>query len=145
MHRPPRHVQSGNESHAIVPSALSEAGNRQTINLPEPTVGPRLLAGSERFQAALGHAPSCIALSRRGALASCDCSIRPLEDPAVVVGIIVQFVRLSGDGARPLPALLTELLIRQVEAGDAACRVVANWLVGLQLIDARILGRGRSK
>jgi len=145
MHRPPRQAHPGNESHAIVPSALSGAENRQTINLPEPTVAPRLLAGSEGLQAALGHAPSCIALSRQGALASCDCSIRPLEDPAVVVGIIVQFVRLSGHGARPLPAPLTELLIRQVEAGDLACRVVANWLVGLQLIDARIMGRRRSK
>ncbi len=109
--------------------------------LPAPNVKPRMLAGSDELQSVLGHSATCIALSRKGALSSCDCTRRPIEDPAVVISIVVQYVRISGNGKRPLPALVTELLSRQIEAGDPACRVIANWLVGLDLIDERVLRR----
>jgi hypothetical protein len=109
--------------------------------LPLPTVKPRILAGSDELQSVLGHSATCIALSRKGVLSSCDCTVRPLEDPAVVISIVVQFVRMSGNGKRPLPPLVTEFLTRQIEAGDPACRVIANWLVGMDLIDEKILRR----
>lgn len=110
-------------------------------SLPAPNVKPRMLAGSDELQNALGHSPTCISLSRRGVLSSCDCTMRPIEDPAVVISIVVQYVRMSGNGKRPLPALVTELLSRQVEAGDPACRVIANWLVNLDLLDEKVLRR----
>lgn len=112
---------------------------------PRPNVKPRMLTGSEELQGVLGHSASCIALSRKGEVSSCDCTLRPLEDPAVVISIVVQYVRMSGNGERPLPALVTELLTRQVQAGDPACRVIANWLVGLDLLDERVLRRRSPK
>jgi len=109
---------------------------------PRPTVPPRILSGSDGLQNLLGHSAACIALSREGAIASCDCRTRPLEDPAIVIGMIVQYVRTSGYGKRPLPDLLLELLVRQLLHGDPACRMVANWLSELGILPSGIL-RGR--
>ncbi|RWK29816.1 hypothetical protein [Mesorhizobium sp.] len=116
----------------------------QTV-LPRPTVPPRILSGSDALQDVLGHSPTCIALSRQGAISSCDCRIRPLEDPAVVIGMIVRFVRMTGHGRSPLPSTIVELLFRQLQDGDPACLVIAFWLVDLGLLEARILPSSRRR
>jgi len=103
-----------------------------------PTVPARLLEGSNELQAVMGHSESCNAFSRQGAVSSCDCSIRPLDDPAVVVGMVVHFVRFLG-GRAPLPISIQELLIGQLRKGDAGCWVIADWLVETGIIAARIL------
>ncbi len=133
----PPPLQGGSSSAMF--GGSSKAGTDPRPALPRPTIPPRYLAGSDTLQDVLGHTPSCIALSRQGAVSSCDCRIRPIEDPAVVISMVIQYVRLSGYGKRSLPPVLTELLSRQLEGGDPACRVVAAWLVDLGVLDARIL------
>lgn len=107
--------------------------------LPLPTVPPRVLAGSDPLQRARGHSASCVALSRQGAISSCDCSVRALEDPAMIVGLILRFVRTSGGRKIPLPVSLVEPLFRLLQAGDPTCLVIAAWLIDLGLLEARIL------
>ncbi|MBL0934820.1 MAG: hypothetical protein IBJ07_08725 [Rhizobiaceae bacterium] len=107
--------------------------------LPLPTVPPRILAGSDPLQRARGHSASCVALSRQGAISSCDCSVRPLEDPAVIAGLILRFVRTSGGRKVPLPTSLIEPLFRLLQSGDPTCLVIAAWLIDLGLLEARIL------
>ncbi len=114
-------------------------GASPATKLPRPTIPPRYLVGSNNLQNVLGHSPSCIALSRQGAVSSCDCRIRPLEDPAVVISMVIQYVRVTGYRKRSLPSILTELLSRQLQGGDPACRVVAAWLVDRGVLDPRIL------
>lgn len=133
------------ESFSAIFGGSSKAGTGGGAALPRPTIPPRYLAGSDTLQDVLGHTSSCIALSRQGAVSSCDCRIRPIEDPAVVISMVIQYVRLSGYGKRPLPSILIELLSRQLEGGDPACRVVAAWLVDLGVLDARILRGGTTR
>lgn len=141
---PPRRPGQG-ESFSAIFGGSSKAGTSGGAALPRPTIPPRYLAGSDTLQDVLGHTSSCIALSRQGAVSSCDCRIRPIEDPAVVISMVIQYVRLSGYGKRPLPSILIELLSRQMEGGDPACRVVAAWLVDLGVLDARILRGGAAR
>ena len=107
--------------------------------LPLPTVPPRILAGSFPLERARGHSASCVALSRQGAISSCDCSVRPIEDPAIIVGLILRFVRTSGGRKIPLPVSLIDPLFRLLQAGDPTCLVIAAWLIDLGLLEARIL------
>jgi hypothetical protein len=141
---PPRRPGQG-ESFGAIFGGSSKAGTDPGAAVPRPTIPPRYLVGSDVLQDVLGHTPSCIALSRQGAVSSCDCRIRPIEDPAVVISMVIQYVRLGGYGKRPLPSILVELLTRQLEFGDPACRVVTAWLVDLGMLDARILRRGAAR
>jgi hypothetical protein len=93
---PPRRPDQG-ESFSAIFGGSSKAETDPRAALPRPTIPPRYLAGSDVLQDVLGHTPSCIALSRRGAISSCDCRIRPIEDPAVVISMVIQYVRLCGD------------------------------------------------
>lgn len=142
---PPPRQPGQRESFSAIFGGSSTAGTDPGAALPRPTIPPRYLAGSDTLQNVLGHTPSCIALSRQGAVSSCDCRIRPIEDPAVVISMVIQYVRLSGYGKHSLPPVLTELLSRQLEGGDPACRVVAAWLVDLGVLDARILRGGAAR
>ena len=142
--QPPRRPGQG-ESFSAIFGGSSKAGTDPGAALPRTTIPPRYLAGSDTLQDVLGHTPSCIALSRQGAVSSCDCRIRPIEDPAVVISMVVQYVRLSGYRKRSLPPVLTELLSRQLEGGDPACRIVAASLVFLGVLDSRILRGGAAR
>lgn len=121
----------------LVPEPRAEG--MPDAHLPRPTVPPRILHGSDELQIVLGHSPRCVSLSRQGAISSCDCRIRALPDPAIVIGMIIRFVRATGHGRRPLPLPLTELLALHLQQGDPSCRVIAHWLVGIGLIEHRIL------
>lgn len=128
----------------VTPAGRILENHAKVVSAARPTVPARLLEGSNELQAILGHTESCISLSRQGAVSSCDCSIRPLDDPAVVVGMVVHFVRFLG-GRAPLPISIQELLIGQLRKGDAGCWVIADWLVETGIIAARILPPGRMK
>lgn len=142
---PPPQSPGNEETLSAILGVSSGAGTEPKPELPRPTIPPRYLAGSGELQDILGHAPGCIALSRQGAISSCDCRIRPIEDPAVVISMVVQYVRLTGYGKRPLPSVMRELLLRQLQGGDPACRVVAAWLVDLGVLDARNLRGGAAR
>lgn len=107
-------------------------------SLPQATIPPRMLAGSEEEMLADGHSASCISLSRQGAICSCDCPISPRSDPADLIGEIIRFVRRNRPGIRALPTRLSASLLRHLEDGDPSCRIVANWLVANGIRDARI-------
>lgn len=124
-------------------SISASKGRPRILPPPKPTVGPRRLRGTPELLAALGHAPGCIELSRRGAISSCDCRIAPLEDPAIVVGMVIRFVQMVKPVRSALPDVVVELLVRQLIEGDAACWVIADWLVDLGLLDSRILPNAR--
>ncbi|MDX8527015.1 hypothetical protein RFM68_21165 [Mesorhizobium sp. MSK_1335] len=62
-----------------------------------------------------------------------------MEDPAVAVGLAIHFARISLAQRIPLPAVIIELLARRVEEGDAACRMVAEWLDDCGLLDLKPL------
>jgi hypothetical protein len=93
----------------------------------------------------LGHSESCATLRRTGAIASCDCRIKPMEDPAVAVGLAVHFARISLAQRVALPAVIVELLARRVEEGDPACVMVAEWLETAGLLNLKILSRPNKK
>ncbi|NMG38931.1 hypothetical protein GRZ55_06710 [Chelativorans sp. ZYF759] len=108
-----------------------------------PTVAPRPLRGTPELLAALGHAPGCIELSKQGSISSCDCAIAPLEDPAIVVGMVIRLVRMVRPIGASLPDVVVELLFRQLLAREPACWVIADWLVDLGLLDSQILPDAR--
>ncbi len=85
----------------------------------------------------LGHSPECARLARAGLLTSCHCRVKAADDPAVVVGLAVQFARSALTHGVPLPASVTERLTKAVEAGDPACQSVAAWLADLGLLELR--------
>lgn len=134
-----------NESFPAAVSLVPESPpGMPDMHLPQPTVPPRIPYGSDELQIALGHSARCVSLSRLGAISSCDCRIRALPDSAVVIGMIIRFVRATGHGRRPLPPPLTELLALHLQQGDPSCRVIARWLARLGLIEDRVLaGIGR--
>lgn len=61
-------------------------------------------------------------------MASCDCKPGPMQDPAVAIGVVMHYARLGMAQRAPLPPLILELLAHHVDAGDAACIMVAEWL-----------------
>jgi hypothetical protein len=65
-------------------------------------------------------------------------------DPAATVGLVIHFARMSLANRCAIPPVPIELLAQQVEAGDAACIMVAEWLDVLGLAEVRpIAGRTR--
>jgi hypothetical protein len=89
----------------------------------------------------LGHSESCAALRRRGMIASCDCPTKPLEDPAITIGLVIHFARMSLAEHCAIPPVLIELLARRVEEGDAACIMIAEWLDTLGLAELKPMPR----
>lgn len=99
-----------------------------------PTVeGIRL--GSRELLEALGHRPSCAALTNAGLVASCDCSPSTLHDPAIVIGVVMHYARIAMTRRTALPPVLIELLMLHVDAGDPPCIMVADLLARNGLID----------
>ncbi len=60
-----------------------------------PTVTPKKATASKQLLALLGHSESCADLRRAGRVASCDCRVKPMEDPAITVGLAIHFARIS--------------------------------------------------
>lgn len=104
-----------------------------------PTVSPKKATASLPLLTLLGHRESCAVLRRAGRIASCDCRIKPMEDPAVTVGLAIHFARISLAQRAPLPPVIIELLARRVEEGDPACVMVAEWLDTCGLLDLKPL------
>lgn len=106
---------------------------------PAPTVRSRKATASQQLLTLLGHSESCAKLRRAGGIASCDCRIKPMEDPAVTVGLAIHFARISLAQKAPLPPVIIELLARRVEEGDPACLMVAEWLEACGLLQLKSL------
>lgn len=104
-----------------------------------PTVRPAKAAASLQLLMLIGHNESCATLRRAGVIVSCDCRIKPMEDPAVAVGMAVHFARISMVQHVALPDVIIELLARRVEEGDAACIMVAEWLETTGLVNLKPL------
>lgn len=83
----------------------------------------------------LGHSERCIEQARSGRIATCDCDIRPMEDPAVAVGLALHSARIAMTRGIPIPSTVLELLACRVGEGDPACMMVARWLEGTGLAD----------
>jgi len=115
------------------------------VRKPTPTVTPRKATASKQLLTLLGHSESCAGLRRTGGIASCDCRIKPMEDPAVTVGLAIHFARISLAQRAPLPAVIIELLARRVEEGDPACVMVAEWLETCGLLDLKPLPRSKRR
>ena len=83
----------------------------------------------------LGHGAECVGLATAGRIASCGCRTRPMEDPAVAVGLVMHYARIATTRRLPIPPVAIELLTRRVEEGDPACIMVAKWLDASGLLD----------
>jgi len=97
---------------------------------PKPRRGP-----AQSLLGMLGHSDECIGLAKSGRIASCDCRTRPMEDPAVAVGLVLHYARTAITRGLPIPPSVIELLTHHVEEGDPTCIVVARWLDGNGLLD----------
>ena len=127
----------GRETPTAASSVRSQALPVSTIAIPQKTGSPELLG-------LLGHTPSCIALSKAGLVASCDCKPGRMQDPAIAIGVVIHFARLAMAQRAGLPTLITELLTTHLEAGDPACIMVAEWLDRSGLIELPVTyARGR--
>ncbi|MET3791903.1 hypothetical protein [Aquamicrobium terrae] len=115
------------------------------IGKPGPTIRPGKATASLPLLMLIGHSESCATLRRAGAIASCDCRIKPMEDPAVAVGLAVHFARISLSQRVALPDVIIELLARRVEEGDAACMMVAEWLETAGLVNLKQVFRSDKK
>jgi hypothetical protein len=110
-----------------------------------PTIRPSKATASLPLLMLIGHSESCATLRRAGAIASCDCQTKPMEDPAVAVGLAVHFARISLSQRVALPDVIIELLARRVEEGDAACVMVAEWLETAGLVNLKSLAPSGKK
>lgn len=116
------------------PSPLASGGTTATWPSVE---GFRV--GSRELLEALGHRPSCAALTNAGLVASCDCPPSRLHDPAIVVGVVMHYARIAMAQQAALPTVVVELLMLHVHAGDPACIMVADLLSRNGLIDQPLL------
>ncbi|MFU0504608.1 hypothetical protein [Pseudaminobacter sp. NGMCC 1.201702] len=132
----------GVEASTVRPEPLSST---RAARILAPTVRPRKATASLPLLMLLGHRESCATLRRAGAIASCDCRTKPMEDPAVAVGLAVHFARISLAQRVALPEVIIELLARRVEEGDAACMMVAEWLETAGLLKLRPLPASAKK
>lgn len=110
-----------------------------------PTVTPKKATASIQLLTLLGHSESCADLRRAGRIAACDCRTKPMEDPAVAVGLAIHFARMSLAQRIALPTVIIELLARRVEEGDPACIVVAEWLDASGLLHLKPLLRSKRR
>lgn len=110
-----------------------------------PTLRPRKATDSLPLLMLLGHSESCAELRRSGRLAACDCKIKPMEDPAVTVALVVHYAKLSLAQRVPIPPVIIELLTRRVEEGDPACIMVAEWCDTSGLLDLKTLTRSKRR
>ncbi|OCX17848.1 hypothetical protein QV13_14155 [Mesorhizobium hungaricum] len=70
-------------------------------------------------------------------MTSCHCRLKAADDPAVIVGLAVHFARSALTHSVSLPVSVCDRLTKAVEAGDPACRSVAEWLGDLGLLDPK--------
>jgi hypothetical protein len=109
------------------------------------TVQPKKATASLPLLMLLGHSESCAELRRAGRVMACDCRIRPMEDPAVTVGLVIHYARISLAQKVPMPAVIIELLSRRVEEGEPACIMVAEWCDSSGLLDLKPLTRSKRR
>jgi hypothetical protein len=128
-------LRRGSTRAAGGPIDRNDRGDR--VPLPAPTVRPTPASASRGLLTYLGHSESCAALRRRGMIVSCDCPIKPLEDPAITIGLIIHFARMSLVQHCAIPPVLIELLARRVEEGDAASIMIAEWLDAIGLAELK--------
>jgi hypothetical protein len=83
----------------------------------------------------LGHSAECAGLAMAGRIVSCGCRTRPMEDPAVAVGLVMHYARIATTRRLPIPPAVIELLAQRVEEGDPTCVVVAKQLEASGLLD----------
>lgn len=136
------------DARAETESAAASSGLRLSTlapGKPEPTIRLGKATASLPLLMLIGHSESCATLRRAGAIASCDCRTKPMEDPAVAVGLAVHFARISLAQHVALPDVIIELLARRVEEGDAACMMVAEWLETAGLVNLRTLSPSGKK
>lgn len=88
----------------------------------------------------LGHSAECSGLAMEGRIVSCGCRTRPMDDPAVAVGLVMHYARIAMTHRLTIPPAVIALLAQRVEEGDPACGMVAKWLEG-----SGLLGTAREK
>ncbi|MGY3331227.1 hypothetical protein ACVILI_004244 [Mesorhizobium sp. USDA 4775] len=110
-----------------------------------PTVKPRKATASLPLLMLLGHSESCAELRRAGGITACDCRIKPMEDPAVTVGLVIHYARISLAQRVPIPTVIIELLTRRIEEGDPACIMVAEWCDASGLLNLKPLTRSKRR
>ncbi|KQZ22430.1 hypothetical protein ASD50_21225 [Mesorhizobium sp. Root552] len=78
----------------------------------------------------LGHSAECAGLAMEGRIVSCGCRTKPMDDPAVAVGLVMHYARIAMTRRLAIPPAVIALLAQRVEEGDPACGMVARWLEG---------------
>lgn len=106
---------------------IPEAG-RASVATTTPTVPPIATTASVDLLKLIGHHESCARLQRGRAISSCDCRRGPMDDPSIAIGLVMHYARISLAQRVAIPSVIIELLIRHVDRGDLACRMVVEWL-----------------
>jgi hypothetical protein len=138
----PAAAEAGIRADTVLSNPGSSASAARAMS---PTIRPPKATASLPLLMLFGHHESCARLRRVGAIASCDCRIKPMEDPAVAVGLAVHFARISLAQRIALPDAIIELLARRVEEGDPACVMVAEWLETTGLVVLKPLSLSKKK
>ncbi|MGN6145415.1 MAG: hypothetical protein ACTHOP_17730 [Mesorhizobium sp.] len=112
-------------------------GTATLASLSRPTIRPNRSSISHDLLTYLRQSESCATLRRKGLITSYNCPIEDFDDAAVAIGLVVHFARMSLSQKCPIPPVLIELLAQQVEAGDAACIMVAEWLDAMGLAEVK--------
>ncbi|AID30402.1 MULTISPECIES: hypothetical protein [unclassified Mesorhizobium] len=68
-----------------------------------------------------------------------------MEDPAVTVGLVIHYARISLAQRVPIPTVIIELLTRRIEEGDPACIMVAEWCDASGLLNLKPLTRSKRR
>jgi hypothetical protein len=78
--------------------------------------------------ALMGHSPDCIAKVRRGLIVSCGCDTKPVDDPAVAVGLALRYERIARTGKIAFPKSIARLVEAGAAKGNEACRMMLERL-----------------
>lgn len=76
----------------------------------------------------MGHSPDCIARLRRGFIFSCNCSTKPMDDPAVALGLALHCEKYARTGSVRFPKSVARLVEAGAKEGDEACRMMLERL-----------------
>lgn len=125
----------------MIQRTVSDLGKQRGPHVDNVDIQPSLrdpaskLGSMQTVLELLGHSSSCARLARAGLVTSCGCRLKPANDPAIAIGLAIHFARSAITRGVPLPASIAERLIQAAQAGDPACRSVAEWLADISLLN----------
>lgn len=120
-------------------AAASERDRAERRTIKAASVGGTL----DRLYELSGHSPECIARIKQGRGLECRCDVKPMDDPAIALGLALHLERQMRAGKiAAVPRPVIRLLEAGAANGSAACRLQLKRIerFGIRRADTR-LGR----